>query len=179
MVVTSIFFFSHNIFYPMKDNCNIWVTFNLSSANAFKWGKPKVLSSGKGLIPFRLNTFHASLLIYRKFRHLNGVSHLSRWVIILLIPPSIKPIVFFITVWALIKRGKVSATLLCNLEKQICHRNFDQKIRLKTCPKWKQFDSTTNFRKEFADDNLKFDENGMKFFKTEGPTWLSGKVFDS
>ena len=27
----------------------IWVTFNLSSANAFSLGKPDILSSGKGL----------------------------------------------------------------------------------------------------------------------------------
>ena len=50
MLVTSIFFFSHNVFYPMKDKFIILsnINFNLSSANAFNLGKPKILS-GKGL----------------------------------------------------------------------------------------------------------------------------------
>ena len=49
MLVTSIFFFSHNVFYPVK------VTFNLSSANAYSLGKLKILSSGKGLILLQPN----------------------------------------------------------------------------------------------------------------------------
>ena len=51
MLVTSIFFFSHNVFYPMKHNFNVlsYIEFNLSSSNAFNLGKPKILSSGKGL----------------------------------------------------------------------------------------------------------------------------------
>ena len=48
MPVTSIFFFSHNVFYPLEDNFNIWETFHLSSANSLNLGKPKILLSGKG-----------------------------------------------------------------------------------------------------------------------------------
>ena len=33
-----------------KTTLTFWVTFNLSSANAFHLGKPKILSSGKGFI---------------------------------------------------------------------------------------------------------------------------------
>ena len=35
MLETSIFSFSHNLFYPSLQNFNFWVTFILSSANAF------------------------------------------------------------------------------------------------------------------------------------------------
>ena len=49
MLVTSIFFFSHNVFYPRKRNFNVLSTFDLPSANAFNLGKPNILLSGKGL----------------------------------------------------------------------------------------------------------------------------------
>ena len=45
MLVTSIFFFSHNVFYPMKHNFNVLSNICLLSANAFNLGKPEILSS--------------------------------------------------------------------------------------------------------------------------------------
>ena len=50
MLVTSIFSFSCNVFYPINDKSNveIYVKF-LSSANAFNSDKAKILSSGKPL----------------------------------------------------------------------------------------------------------------------------------
>ena len=66
MLVTSIFFFSHNVFYPMNITLMFSVTFNLSSANAFNLGEPKILSSGKGLILYHtiptFNDFNRGLL---------------------------------------------------------------------------------------------------------------------
>ena len=49
MLVTSIFSFSHNVFYPSKTNFNFSATFNLSSANAFNLDQSKNLSFGKEL----------------------------------------------------------------------------------------------------------------------------------
>ena len=51
MLVTSIFFFSHNVFYHMKDNFNISSKIDLLSANAFNLDQFEILSSGNGLIP--------------------------------------------------------------------------------------------------------------------------------
>ena len=49
MLVTSILFFSHNVFYPMKDKFKFLVTFNLSSANAFILDQSEILLSRNGL----------------------------------------------------------------------------------------------------------------------------------
>ena len=52
MLVTSIFSFSHNIFFPFikkKKKINFWVTFIFLSANAFTLDKSKILPFGKGL----------------------------------------------------------------------------------------------------------------------------------
>ena len=49
MLVTSIFSFTHNVFYPLKTNFNFSVTFILSSANAFNLDLTKILSFGKEL----------------------------------------------------------------------------------------------------------------------------------
>ena len=49
MLVTSIFFFSKNVFYSIKDRNDHYVTFILSSANAFNLDKVRFLSSGNGL----------------------------------------------------------------------------------------------------------------------------------
>ena len=46
MLVTSIFSFSHNVFYHSPTKFQFSVTFNLSSANAFNLDKAKILSSG-------------------------------------------------------------------------------------------------------------------------------------
>ena len=44
MLVTSIFFFSHSVFYSSNINFNFWVTMILSSANALNLVKAKILS---------------------------------------------------------------------------------------------------------------------------------------
>ena len=48
MLVSSIFFFSHNVFYPMKDNFNVLSNILFVVCKCFQFGKPKVLSTGKG-----------------------------------------------------------------------------------------------------------------------------------
>ena len=53
MLDTSIFSFSHNVFYPVRNKFLIGVTFMLSSANAFKLDKSKILLFGK-----ELNFYH-------------------------------------------------------------------------------------------------------------------------
>ena len=52
MLVTSIFFFFHNVFCPMKHNLNVLSNIDLASANAFNL--PKILSSVKVLSEQRL-----------------------------------------------------------------------------------------------------------------------------
>ena len=53
--VTSIFSFSHSVFYDiLKTNFNILVTFMLSSANALNLDQSKILSFGKGIVCSRL-----------------------------------------------------------------------------------------------------------------------------
>ena len=47
MLVTSIFSFSCNIFFPSKKNFSYWVTFILSSANAFNLVWSTILSFGR------------------------------------------------------------------------------------------------------------------------------------
>ena len=49
MLVTSIFFFSHNVLYLIQNKFAIWTMFNLSSANAFNLDLSKILSFGKEL----------------------------------------------------------------------------------------------------------------------------------
>ena len=49
MLVTSIFFYSHNVFYLIQNKFAIWITFNLSSANAFNLDQSNNLTSGKEL----------------------------------------------------------------------------------------------------------------------------------
>ena len=49
MLVTSILFFSHNVFYPIKDRNHHLATFDLSSANAFNFDHTRNLSFGKEL----------------------------------------------------------------------------------------------------------------------------------
>ena len=50
MLVTSIFSFSHYVFYPFgKKNLILLIEFNLSSVNAFNLDKYRILSSGKEL----------------------------------------------------------------------------------------------------------------------------------
>ena len=49
MLETSIFSISHNVFFPSQIKFQFWVTFSLSSANAFNLAKSKILSFGKGL----------------------------------------------------------------------------------------------------------------------------------
>ena len=44
MLVTSIFSFSHNVFYPSKDKFYIYSTLKLSSSNAVTLDKSKILS---------------------------------------------------------------------------------------------------------------------------------------
>ena len=48
MLVTSIFSFSHNVFYPMTDTWMFWVTLILLSVIAFNLDKAKCLVYGKG-----------------------------------------------------------------------------------------------------------------------------------
>ena len=48
--MTSIFSFSHNVFYPFKVNLNFWLTITLSPANGFNLDRSKILLFGKGLI---------------------------------------------------------------------------------------------------------------------------------
>ena len=49
MLVTSIFSFSYNVFYPCRTNFRFSVTFILSSASAFNLDQSKNLSFGKEL----------------------------------------------------------------------------------------------------------------------------------
>ena len=49
MLVTSIFSFSHNVFYPYRNKLQILVTFMVKSANAFNLDKANFLGFGKGL----------------------------------------------------------------------------------------------------------------------------------
>ena len=50
MLLTSIFFFSHNIFYPMNDNFNVLTKIYFVVCKCFfNLDKPKMLSSGKRL----------------------------------------------------------------------------------------------------------------------------------
>ena len=49
MLVTSIFSFSHNVFYTVKDRNHHFSHIILSSANAFNLVTPKILSFGKEL----------------------------------------------------------------------------------------------------------------------------------
>ena len=56
MLVTSIFFFSHNVFYPMKDNFHVLNNIKFVVCKCFNLSKPKILSSGKGL--YRLFAFY-------------------------------------------------------------------------------------------------------------------------
>ena len=49
MLVTSIFSFSHNVFYPWKKEVNFSVTFILSSANDFSLDQFKIVSFSKEL----------------------------------------------------------------------------------------------------------------------------------
>ena len=51
MLVTSIFSFSHSVFYSIKKKIVILAMFKMSSANAFNLVMSKLLSFGKGL-PF-------------------------------------------------------------------------------------------------------------------------------
>ena len=46
MVVTSIIFFSHNVFYPIKSEIIIWATFILLSDNTFNLDQSKILLFG-------------------------------------------------------------------------------------------------------------------------------------
>ena len=49
MLVTSIFFFSHNVFYPLKTNSYFSATFILLYANAFNFDQSKNFLLGKEL----------------------------------------------------------------------------------------------------------------------------------
>ena len=49
MLATSIFSFSHNVFYSFKKNIIILATSDLLSADAFSLVQPKMLSFGKEL----------------------------------------------------------------------------------------------------------------------------------
>ena len=49
MLVTSIFSFSHNVFYPRKTNLKFLVTFDLSPTNAFNLDMANILLFGKGI----------------------------------------------------------------------------------------------------------------------------------
>ena len=49
MLVASIFSFSHNVFYHMKDKFNIFSETNMSSANAFNLDKVKSWASKREL----------------------------------------------------------------------------------------------------------------------------------
>ena len=50
LLVTSIFSFSHNVFYSIKDRNDRLCSFILSSANAFNSDKDQIMLSGNGLI---------------------------------------------------------------------------------------------------------------------------------
>ena len=52
MLVTSIFSFSHNVFYPSQNKFQFFSHIYLSSANAFSLNQSKILSFGKELIVF-------------------------------------------------------------------------------------------------------------------------------
>ena len=49
MLVNIIFSFSHSVFYQSVTQFIIWITFKMSSANAFKLDWSQILLSGKGL----------------------------------------------------------------------------------------------------------------------------------
>ena len=62
LLVTSIFSFSHNVSYPSQDNFWFWITFILLSANPFNLDWCKILSFGKELTLYFINThFDASI----------------------------------------------------------------------------------------------------------------------
>ena len=65
MLVTSIFFFSHNVFYPMKDNFN--VLSKLSSVNAFyteqKWKRYGYILAQTALFVFFRNKMKSHMKI--------------------------------------------------------------------------------------------------------------------
>ena len=67
MLVTSIFSFSHSVFYLSPYNFNFSVSFILSSANAFNLGWSKILLFGKQLMHcFYLNMKHLDVYYFCK-----------------------------------------------------------------------------------------------------------------
>ena len=59
MLVTSIFSFSNNVFYPSQNKFQFSAKFNLSSANAFNLDQSKNLSLGKELMHLQTVLTHA------------------------------------------------------------------------------------------------------------------------
>ena len=61
MLVTSIFSFSQNVFYPSQNKFHFSVTFFFSSANAFNLDQSKILSFGKEIMHCPCRWFPFSL----------------------------------------------------------------------------------------------------------------------
>ena len=61
MLVTNIFSFSHNLFYPSQNKFQFLAEFNLSSANAFNLEQSKNLSFGKDLMDNITESFPVAL----------------------------------------------------------------------------------------------------------------------
>ena len=77
MLVTNLFSFSHNVFLPIKEII-IWVTFILSSSNAFNLVTSKILSFGKELNIYSIScwsNYHGAFL----FKHREKTWYLRRW----------------------------------------------------------------------------------------------------
>ena len=55
MLETSIFYFSHDVFYPIREKLHQLNCIEIVSANAFNLDKAKILSSGKGIMQCKMH----------------------------------------------------------------------------------------------------------------------------
>ena len=108
MLVTSIFFFSHNCILS-RTNFAIWITFNLSSANALNLEWSKILLFGKELTHYYTTPHFDALNTYSCGKHckkqflLFSQCFLPYMVLIFHFKCTLKCRLQFVSVWTILK----------------------------------------------------------------------------
>ena len=122
MLVTSIFSFSHNVFYPSQKRFQFFVTFILSSTNAFNLDKSKVLSFGKGLNSRQNNQNRITNLVQPNLKLANFNEFVKSKAVLLTPKGSFMTIVIFA---AIVEQDQAAKKIFPNIRSStIYHERF-------------------------------------------------------